>query len=102
MGRHIGGATEIGPPPFDGGVARSGDGALAWMDARAPSYGPMLRRFQRLFGKAAWPLVLLAPNNFLVVADLVLLPAVDLRVERLALNLIAVAILLYGFIWELD
>ena len=46
--------------------------------------------------------VLLALNNFLVVADLVLLPAVDLRVERLALNLIAVAILLYGFIWELD
>ncbi len=42
-----------------------GDRALEWMDARAPSYGPMLRRFQRLFGKAAWPLVLLAPNNFI-------------------------------------
>ncbi|HWC91933.1 MAG TPA: DUF5985 family protein [Pseudolabrys sp.] len=46
--------------------------------------------------------VLLALNNFLVVADLVFLPALDLRVERLALNLIAVATLLYGFIWELD
>lgn len=42
-----------------------GDRALAWMDVRAPSYGPMLRRFQTLFGKAAWPLVLLAPNNFI-------------------------------------
>ena len=41
-----------------------GDRALAWMDARAPNYGPMLRRFQNLFGKAAWPLVLIAPNNF--------------------------------------
>ena len=42
-----------------------GDRALDWMDARAPNYGPMLRRFQRLFGKAAWPLVLIAPNNFI-------------------------------------
>jgi membrane protein DedA with SNARE-associated domain len=42
-----------------------GDRALEWMDARAPNYGPMLRRFQRLFGKAAWPLVLIAPNNFI-------------------------------------
>ena len=42
-----------------------GDRALEWMDARAPSYGPMLRRFQGLFGKAAWPLVLIAPNNFI-------------------------------------
>lgn len=41
-----------------------GDRALQWMDTRAPSYGPMLRRFQTLFGKAAWPLVLIAPNNF--------------------------------------
>ena len=42
-----------------------GDRALEWMDSRAPSYGPMLRRLQNLFGKAAWPLVLIAPNNFI-------------------------------------
>ena len=42
-----------------------GDRALEWMDARAPNYGPMLRRFQRLFGRAAWPLVAIAPNNFI-------------------------------------
>lgn len=42
-----------------------GDRALAWMDNRSPTYGPMLRRFQDLFGKAAWPLVLIAPNNFI-------------------------------------
>ncbi len=42
-----------------------GDRALEWMDQKSPSYGPMLRRAQRFFGKAAWPLVLIAPNNFI-------------------------------------
>lgn len=42
-----------------------GDRALAWMDERSPTYGPMLRRFQNLFGRAAWPLVVLAPNNYI-------------------------------------
>lgn len=42
-----------------------GDRALEWMDQRAPTYGPMLRRFQGWFGKAAWPLVVIAPNNFI-------------------------------------
>jgi len=46
--------------------------------------------------------VLLALNNFLVVIDLVFLPDVDLRFARLAANVIALATLLYGFIWELD
>lgn len=40
-----------------------GDRALAWMDQKSPSYGPMLRTGQRWFGKAAWPLVVIAPNN---------------------------------------
>ncbi len=42
-----------------------GDRALEWMDRKAPTYGPMLRRFQGAFGKAAWPLVVIAPNNFI-------------------------------------
>jgi len=42
-----------------------GDRALEWMDRKAPGYGPMLRRFQDLFGKAAWPLVAIMPNNFI-------------------------------------
>jgi len=46
--------------------------------------------------------VLLALNNFLVVADLVFLPDVDLRGPRLVASLIALATLLYGFIWEVD
>ena len=47
--------------------------------------------------------VLLAVNNFLVVVDLVFLPdAIDLRPMRFAATLVALATLLYGFIWELD
>ena len=46
--------------------------------------------------------VLLAVNNCLVVVDLVLLPDVDLRGPRLVATLMAMATLLYGFIWELD
>lgn len=42
-----------------------GDRALAWMDQKSPSYGPMLRKAQQWFGNAAWPLVLIAPNNFI-------------------------------------
>jgi hypothetical protein len=45
----------------------------------------------------------LAINNFLVVVDLVLLPAsIDLSLFRQFCNLVAVSILLFGFIWELD
>lgn len=47
--------------------------------------------------------VLLSLNNFLVVVDLVLLPTqIDLQIARLSANLAALAIFLYGFIWEID
>lgn len=47
--------------------------------------------------------VLLAVTNLLVVIDLVVLPNdIDLRIPRYATTLVAVATLLYGFIWELD
>lgn len=47
--------------------------------------------------------VLLGVNSFLVVVDLVLLPPdVDLQIPRLVVTLLAVATLLYGFIWEVD
>lgn len=47
--------------------------------------------------------VLLAVTNLLVVVDLVFLPDdVDLRLLRYATSLIAVATLIYGFIWEID
>jgi hypothetical protein len=46
--------------------------------------------------------VLLAINNLFVVIDLIVLPGVDFGWIRVALNLAAIATLLYGFIWELD
>ena len=44
--------------------------------------------------------VFLAANNFVVVLDLLVIPAVDLRLLRLALSLSAVSLLLFGFVWS--
>ena len=43
--------------------------------------------------------VFLALNNFVVVLDLVLLPAIDLRLVRHALAAAGILMLLFGFIW---
>jgi len=42
----------------------------------------------------------LAVSNLLVFVDLVLLPAQDLYLWRLATTGVAMALLLYGLIWE--
>ena len=42
-----------------------GDNALAWMERKAPTYGDLLRRMEKFFGKAAYPLVFIAPNNYI-------------------------------------
>ena len=44
----------------------------------------------------------LAANNLALVVDLLLVPAVDLRIARLLLALAAVSTLLFGFIWDLE
>ncbi len=46
--------------------------------------------------------LLLAGNNMMVVVDLLLLPDISLRIARLGFSLAAVAVLLYGFIWDLE
>ncbi len=43
---------------------------------------------------------LLAVNNLVVAADVLLLPTIDLTMLRLATSVAAVAVLLCGFIWE--
>ena len=43
---------------------------------------------------------LLAVNNLVLAADVLLLPTIDLTLVRLLTSLAAVAVLLYGFIWE--
>ena len=40
-----------------------GDAAIRWVERKWASQGEMLRWFERAFGKAAYPLVFLAPNN---------------------------------------
>jgi hypothetical protein len=46
---------------------------------------------------------LLALQNFVVVLDMLVFPTqVDLRPLRLALSVAAVAVLLFGFIWDED
>lgn len=39
-------------------------------------------------------------NNLLLVVDKVVLPAVDLSIWRTSVALVAMAVLLYGLIWE--
>ena len=42
----------------------------------------------------------LAGNNLVVILDLLLLPAWDLRLARILFSLAAVSVLLFGFIWD--
>lgn len=58
-------------------------------------------RARMLFWSAAC-FTLLAAVNLLVVLDLVIYPTVDFRAPRLWLSLAAVAVLLFGFIWDQD
>jgi hypothetical protein len=44
----------------------------------------------------------LALNNLLVSIDLLLLPEVNLSLLRLGFSLAAVAVLLFGFIWDME
>ncbi|HWQ85347.1 DUF5985 family protein [Brevundimonas sp.] len=45
---------------------------------------------------------LLAVNNLLVCLDMLVLREIDLGAPRLAASVLAVGVLLYGFIWEVD
>ncbi|MDH4147847.1 MAG: hypothetical protein OEY23_22035 [Acidimicrobiia bacterium] len=40
-----------------------GERALRWVERRLPSMSQMLRTLERLFERAAWPVVFVAPNN---------------------------------------
>lgn len=54
-----------------------------------------------LFWSAAC-FVLLALNNLAVILDLLILPEVDFRLVRHGFAFGAIAVLLFGFIWDLD
>ena len=42
-----------------------GDAAVSWMERRTRTWGTMMRSIERGFGKAAYPLIFIAPNNFI-------------------------------------
>lgn len=54
----------VGPDPFFFLLGRwYGDGAIRWMERRAPSYGELLRQLETWFDKARLLVVAIAPNN---------------------------------------
>lgn len=69
----------------------------AWLLARG-----YLRSKARLLLWSALCFVLLAANNALVIVDLLILTATTFRLERLVIMLAAVAVLLFGFVWDLE
>ena len=71
--------------------------ACAWLLARS-----FKRSGTRLLLWSSLCFVLLAANNLVLIIDMLVLPAVDLRLARLALSLSAVSVLLFGFIWDLE
>ena len=71
--------------------------ACAWLLGR--SY---LRTRTRLLLWSSVCFLLLAGNNLLLMLDLLVFTDVNLRIGRLLLSLSAVAVLLFGFIWDLE
>lgn len=71
--------------------------ACAWLLMR--SYG---RSGARLLLWSALCFALLAANNLVLVIDMLVVPAADLRLGRLLLSLAAVGVMLFGFVWDLE
>ena len=74
--------------------------------ASAVCAGLLVRQYRRsptpvLVWSAAC-FVLLAVSNLLVVIDRMVIEEVSLRTLRLAVTLVAISVLLYGFIWEAE
>ena len=60
------------------------------------------RQKERLLLWSSLCFYLLALNNLLVFIDIILLPDMDLLPLRASTALAATAILIYGFIWEIE
>lgn len=60
------------------------------------------RARSRMLFWSAMCFALLAVVNFAVVLDMLVFPGVNLRPFRLWVSLVAVAVLLFGFIWDED
>ncbi|HEV3227435.1 MAG TPA: hypothetical protein VGZ52_11395 [Acidimicrobiales bacterium] len=42
-----------------------GDAGIKWMERQTPTYGKLVRSAEKWFGVAAYPLVFIAPNNYI-------------------------------------
>jgi hypothetical protein len=71
--------------------------ACAWLLGR--SYW---RTRARLLLWSSASFVLLAGSNFLLMVDLLIFPDISLSTGRLLLSLTAVAVLIFGFVWDLE
>lgn len=71
--------------------------ACAWLLLRT-----YRRSGRRLLLWSGLCFALLAANNLVVVADLLLFPRIDMRLARLLLSLAAVTVLLFGFVWDVE
>lgn len=71
--------------------------ACAWLLGR--SY---FRTRTRLLLWSSLCFLLLAGNNLVLVLDVLVFPDINLRIGRLLLSLSAVAVLLFGFIWDAE
>lgn len=71
--------------------------ACAWLLAR--NYA---RTRARLLLWSALCFTFLAVNNLLVIFDLLLIREVSFQIARLITSLLAVGVLLFGFIWDLE
>lgn len=60
------------------------------------------RTGSRMLMWSALCFALLAAVNGFVILDLLVYPDIDFRTLRLSLSLLAVAVLLFGFIWDED
>jgi membrane protein DedA with SNARE-associated domain len=73
-----------------------GDAAVRWAERKSPSYGGMLRTFERWFGRASYPLVFIAPNNFVCLFA----GAAGMRVSIfVVLNVTGTLVRLYAIRW---
>ena len=54
----------VGPDPLFFLLGRwYGDGAIRWMERKAPAYGNLMRQLEKWFDKAQFAVVAFAPNN---------------------------------------
>lgn len=55
----------LGPDPFFFLLGRwYGDGAIRWLERKAPTYGELVRQLERWFHRARLPVIAIAPNNY--------------------------------------